>query len=81
MEQQRTIWLAYVSDTTEPGARFYGQLQKILRKAGFDAFIESLHAPTSTCNVSPESTPAWRCFRMLLIGYFDDIDLKHRIFS
>jgi hypothetical protein len=54
-------------------------LQKLLRDAGFDAFVEALCKPYYAANMGAPSLPPGRFFRMHLVGYFEGIDSERSI--
>ena len=62
-----------------PGNPFYERLNALLRKAGFDAFVEELCAPFYAKKLGRPSIPPGRYFRMLLLGYFEGIDSERGI--
>src|ERR687897_621907 len=57
-----------------PGHLFYDRLQAELVAAGFDGFVEDRCAPCYAAGRGRPSLPPGRCFRMLLVGYFEGID-------
>lgn len=67
--------------TRAPGHRFYEKLNELLRKAGFDAFVERLCEPFYDPDRSKgrHSIPPSVYFRMLLIGYFEGIESERGI--
>lgn len=56
-----------------PGHPFYVALNKLLAEAQFDEFVEKLCAPLYSEGGRP-SIPPGVYFRMLLVGYFENID-------
>ena len=78
-EDQPVLWVATSELPTSPGHPFYEQLNAVLRKHGFDAFVEGLcqqfYAPTMG---RPSMRPGVY-FRMLLVGYFEGIDSERGI--
>ena len=54
-------------------------MQRVLRKGGFDSFIESLCAPYYAARQGRPSIPPGRYFRMHLVGYFEGIDSERGI--
>ncbi|QDU80064.1 hypothetical protein Pla110_17860 [Polystyrenella longa] len=63
---------------TAPGHHFYIRLNKLLREAGFDAFLEELCAPCYH-ERGRKSIPPGVYFRMLMVGYFEGIDSQRGI--
>ena len=77
--QQSSFWVARHEMPASPGNPFYEKLNELLRKEGFDAFVEDLCAPFYAKNVGRRSIPPGRYFRMLLLGYFEGIDSERGI--
>ena len=61
-----------------PGHPFYVALNKLLAEAKFDEFVEKLCAPLYSEGGRP-SIPPGVYFRMLLVGYFENIDSQRGI--
>src|SRR4051794_10167292 len=61
-----------------PGHVFY-DLQKLLREAGFDAFVETICKPFYAPRMGAPSLPPGRYFRMRMIAYFEGIDSERVI--
>lgn len=61
-----------------PSHPFYGKLNGVLAKAGFDSFVEKCCAPFYKEGGRP-GIPPGTYFRMLLIGYFEGIDSQRGI--
>ena len=78
-ERQEVLWVSCHDLPESPGNPFYEKLNGLLDKAGFDVFVENLCAPSYTDNVGRRSIPPGRYFRMLLLGYFEGIDLERGI--
>ena len=78
-ELQSTMWVAYDQIPKGQGHAFYDHLQRILRRARFDAFAEELCAPFYANIMGRPSIPPGRYFRMLLVGYFEGIDSERGI--
>ena len=66
--QQSSFWVARHEMPASPGNPFYEKLNELLRKEGFDAFVEDLCAPFYAKHVGRRSIPPGRYFRMLLLG-------------
>lgn len=62
-----------------PGHAFYDRLQKLLREAGFDAFVEDVCKPYYAAKMGAPSVPPGRYFRMHMVGYFEGIDSERGI--
>ena len=77
--QQSSFWVARHEMPASPGNPFYEKLNELLRKEGFDAFVEDLCAPFYAKHVGRRSIPPGRYFRMLLLGYFEGIDSERGI--
>ena len=73
----RAIWSAEMPRS--PGYAFYDKLQKLLIKAGFDAFVEGVCKPHYAPRMGAPSLPPGRYFRMHLVGYFEGIDSERGI--
>jgi len=78
-QQQAVLWVPTSELPTPPGHPFYERLNALLRKHGFDTFVEGLcqkfYAPT----MGRPSLPPGVYFRMLLVGYFEGIDSERGI--
>ena len=77
--RQESFWVARQEMPKSPGNPFYERLNALLRKAGFDAFVEDLCAPFYAKKLGRPSIPPGRYFRMLLLGYFEGIDSERGI--
>ena len=77
--RQESFWVARQEMPKSPGNPFYERLNALLRKAGFDAFVEELCAPFYAKKLGRPSIPPGRYFRMLLLGYFEGIDSERGI--
>src|SRR5208283_5150574 len=62
-----------------PGHAFYDRLQELLRRAGFDAFVEGVCRPYYAPRMGAPSLPPGRYFRMHMIGYFEGIDSERGV--
>jgi transposase len=62
-----------------PGHAFYDKLQRLLREAGFDGFVEGLCKPYYAAKMGAPSLPPGRYFRMHMVGYFEGIDSERGI--
>ena len=66
--RQESFWVARHEMPKSPGNPFYERLNALLRKAGFDAFVEELCAPFYAKKLGRPSIPPGRYFRMLLLA-------------
>ena len=64
-----------------PGHAFYDKLQKLLRDAGFDVFVEGVCKPYYAAKMGAPSLPPGRYFRMHMVGYFEGVDSERGIAS
>ncbi len=78
-EDQPVLWVATSELPTSPGHPFYEQLNAVLRKHGFDAFVEGLCQPFYAPRMGRPSMRPGVYFRMLLVGYFEGIDSERGI--
>ena len=73
------MWIA-TSDLPRTAAHpFYERMNRILDKAGFDAYVEKLCAPFYAERMGRPSLLPGRYFRLLLIGYFEGLDSERAI--
>ncbi|TMA57635.1 MAG: transposase, partial [Deltaproteobacteria bacterium] len=77
--RQSTIWIATNDLPTTAAHPFYERLNRILGKAGFDAYVEGLCARFYTETMGRPSLTPGRYFRLLLIGYFEGLDSERAI--
>ena len=78
-EQQQALWVATASLPDVPRHVFYEKLNRLLDESGFDTFVEELCEPYYAANVGRNSIPPGCYFRMLFVGYFEDIDSQRGI--
>jgi len=78
-EEKKLIWVTTWDLPESPGHPFYQKLGRLLAKAGFDPFVESLCAPYYAEKLGRPSIPPGVYFRMLLVGYFEGIDSQRGI--
>ena len=76
--RQQEFWVATESLSGAPRHVFYDRLNDLLAEADFDRFVESLCAVCYNEGGRP-SIPPGTYFRMLLIGYFEDISSQRGI--
>jgi transposase len=62
-----------------PAHPFYQRLNRLLEKAGFDAFVEALCQPYYADGIGRPGIPPGIYFRMLLVGYFEGLDSQRGI--
>lgn len=77
-ERQREFWIASEALASVPKHVFYDKLNELLDEAGFDAFVEQLCEPFYS-GIGRASIPPGRYFRMLFVGYFEELDSQRGI--
>lgn len=78
-ERQQELWVATASLPDVPRHVFYEKLNRLLDDHDFDRFVEYLCEPHYASNVGRDSIPPGLYFRMLFVGYFEDIDSQRGI--
>ena len=78
-ERQLELWVATASLPDVPRHVFYEKLNRLLDESGFDTFVEELCEPYYAANVGRNSIPPGCYFRMLFVGYFEEIDSQRGI--
>ncbi len=78
-EYQRDLWVATSDLPQSPGHVFYDKLNRLLADAGFDRFVEDLCREHYADGVGRESIPPGTYFRMLFVGYFEDLGSQRAI--
>lgn len=78
-EQQPSFWIAVDELPRSEGHVFYGKLNKLLREAGFDEFVERLCEPYYHDTLGRPGIPPGVYFRMLLVGYFEGLGSQRGI--
>jgi len=78
-EKQQELWIPTHRIARPAGHPFYRALNRQLRKAGFDRFVEELCRPYYADGVGRPSIPPGIYFRMLMVGYFEGIDSQRGI--
>ena len=73
------MWVAAQKLPRSPGHPFYERLNRVLEKAGFDAFVEGLCARFYADGIGRPSLRPGRYFRMLLLGYFEGLNSERAI--
>lgn len=76
-DEQEDLFVTHTSLRSE-GHPFYDALNKVLRKQGFDAYVEQLCEKFYAKDGRP-SIPPGLYFRCLLIGFFEGIDSERGI--
>ena len=74
-ERQGELWVATGALPTGPGHVLYERLNRLLAEADFNRFVEGLVEEYYAENGWPGVAPGVY-FRMLLVGYFEDIDSR-----
>lgn len=77
-DRQGELWVATGDLPRAPRHVFYEKLNGVLKAAGFDAFVEDLCEEYYAASGRP-SIPPGVYFRMVLIGYFEDISSQRGI--
>jgi transposase len=77
-QQQELFVLAHEMPRSD-GHVFYSKLNRLLERAGFDAWIEQLCAPYYSQVRGRPGIPPGVYFRMLLVGYFEGIQSQRGI--
>lgn len=78
-EQQTNMWIAVNQVVAAPGNPFYRRLNAILKKNGFDVFVERLCEKFYVEGKGRPGIAPGIYFRMLLIGYMEGIDSERGI--
>ena len=78
-EKQEQLWVESGGLRRSPGHPFYKKLNRVLRKHGFDAFVEKRCSSFYAEKLGRPSMAPGVYFRMLLIGYFEGIDSERGI--
>lgn len=77
-ERQEEFWIATKDLAATPQHAFYDRLNDVLAEAGFDRWVEELCEPYYGQGGRP-SIPPGTYFRMLFVGYFEDISSQRGI--
>jgi transposase len=77
--EQQSVWVATTDLPKSPGHPFYKKLNRLLAKAGFDEWLETLSAPYYAAILGRDSIPPGVYFRMILAGYFEGISSQRGI--
>jgi hypothetical protein len=73
-KRQESMWIAKSDLPTSPGHPFYQRVNELLDEAKLDAFVEGQCWEFYAACVGRPSVPPGRCFRLLLLDYFEGID-------
>lgn len=78
-ERQPEFWVAAEELAEVPRHVFYEKLNTLLDEGGFDEFVEGLCEPYYADDLGRPGIPPGTYFRMLFIGYFEDIGSQRGI--
>jgi transposase len=78
-ERQGELWIATQDVPRSAGHPFYQKLDRLLAEAEFDEYVESLCGPFYSAYLGRPGIPPGVYFRMLFVGYFEDIDSQRGI--
>ncbi len=78
-ERQQELWVATTSLPDVPQHVFYEALNRLLDEHDFDRFVEDLCERYYASNVGRDSIPPGLYFRMLFVGYFEEIESQRGI--
>src|SRR6516225_10413394 len=73
------LWVPTTGLPRSPCHPFYDKLNALLAEAGFDPHVEDLCRPYYTEGIGRDSIPPGVYFRMLLVGYFEELDSQRAI--
>jgi hypothetical protein len=78
-ERQADLWIATTDLPQSPGHVFYEKLNALLAEADFDRYVEELCQQYYADDVGRASIPPGVYFRMLFVGYFEELDSQRGI--
>jgi len=78
-QRQASLWVETARLAKSPSHPFYGRLNQILVRRGFDEFVEGACQQFYSETVGRPSLAPAVYFRMLLVGYFEGIDSERGI--
>ena len=78
-QRQADLWIATTDLPHSPGHVFYDKLNRLLADAGFDRFAESLCQSYYAAGIGRDSIPPGIYFRMLFVGYFEQLNSQRAI--
>ncbi len=73
------MWIATADLPQSAGHPFYERLNRVLDDAGFDTFVEAQCTKFYAEGLGRPSVTPGRCFRLLLLGYFEGLDSERAI--
>jgi hypothetical protein len=78
-ERQADLWIATTDLPESPGHVFYEKLNTLLAEADFGRYVEELCQEYYADDVGRASIPPGVYFRMLFVGYFEELDSQRGI--
>lgn len=78
-QQQSALWVAASELPKSPGHPLYRRLNVLLEKAKFDEYAEKRCERYYAGDVGRPGLRSGRCFRLLLVGYFEGLDSERGI--
>jgi transposase len=78
-QRQADLWIATTDLPRSAGPVFYDKLNGLLAEAGFDRLVETLCQPHYADGLGRESIPPGTYFRMLFVGYFEELNSQRAI--
>ncbi len=78
-KRQADLWIATTDLPQSPGHVFYEKLNALLAEADFDRYVEELCQEHYAADVGRESIPPGVYFRMLFVGYFEELNSQRGI--
>jgi transposase len=78
-ERQADLWIATTDLPRSPGHVFYEKLNSLLSEAEFDRNVEELCKEYYAEDSGRESIPPGVYFRMLFVGYFEELNSQRGI--
>jgi transposase len=78
-QRQADLWIATTDLPRSAGHVFYDKLNGLLAEASFDQVVESLCQPYYANSLGRESIPPGTYFRMLFVGYFEELTSQRAI--
>ena len=78
-ERQADLWIATTDLPKSPGHVFYEKLNSLLSEAEFDRYVEELCKEYYAEASGRESIPPGVYFRMLFVGYFEELNSGYRL--
>ena len=78
-DRQKKLWMPTHEMVDAPGHPFYRKLNEVLARGEFDRRVEELCEPYYAEKTGRPSVPPGVYFRMMMVGYFEDIDSQRGI--